>query len=133
MTRPRKTPTGLRSFRWFGKDDLRSSTHRSRARQQGFTADDMAGKPIIAILNTWSDINPCNLNLRDLAEEVRTGVLEAGGVPFEMPLMSLSENIVMPTSSSCERGSIRFPWNLLTLARTAGRVCQSAGAKGARM
>ncbi|MNQ77066.1 L-arabonate dehydratase [compost metagenome] len=55
-------------------------------------------RPVVGILNTWSDINPCNLNLRTLAEEVKVGILEAGGIPFEVPLMSISENIIKPTS-----------------------------------
>jgi len=64
----------------------------------GRSREDLMERPVVGILNTWSDINPCNLNLRDLAQEVRTGILEAGGVPFEAPLMSLSENIIKPTS-----------------------------------
>jgi dihydroxy-acid dehydratase len=87
-----------RSARWFRKDDLPGFVHRSTLAAAGWSRDDLMTRPVVGILNTWSDINPCNLNLRDLAEEVRTGVLEAGGVPFEMPLMSLSENIVKPTS-----------------------------------
>ena len=96
--RPRKTPTDLRSHRWFGKDDLRSSGHRSRARQQGYTADDMAGKPVIAILNTWSDANPCHAHFRLRAEDVKRGVWQAGGFPMEIPLLTLGETFMKPTT-----------------------------------
>jgi dihydroxy-acid dehydratase len=98
VTRPRKTPTDLRSYRWFGRDDLRSSGHRSRARQQGYTADDMTGKPVIAILNTWSDANPCHAHFRLRAEDVKRGVWQAGGFPMEIPLLTLGETFMKPTT-----------------------------------
>jgi dihydroxy-acid dehydratase len=88
----------LRSARWFRKDDLPGFVHRSTLAASGWSREDLMERPVVGILNTWSDINPCNLNLRVLAEEVRTGVLEAGGIPFEAPAMSLSENIIKPTS-----------------------------------
>jgi dihydroxy-acid dehydratase len=88
----------LRSARWFRKDDLPGFVHRSTLAAAGWSRDDLMTRPVVGILNTWSDLNPCNLNLRALAEEVRMGVLEAGGIPFEVPLMSISENIVKPTS-----------------------------------
>lgn len=88
----------LRSARWFRKDDLPGFVHRSTLAAAGWSREDLMTRPVVGILNTWSDINPCNLNLRALAEEVRTGVLEAGGIPFEVPLMSISENIIKPTS-----------------------------------
>ena len=88
----------LRSARWFRKDDLPGFVHRSTLATVGWSREDLMNRPVVGILNTWSDINPCNLNLRALAEEVRTGILEAGGVPFEVPLLSLSENIIKPTS-----------------------------------
>jgi dihydroxy-acid dehydratase len=94
----RKSPTELRSHRWFGRDDLRSSGHRSRARQAGFTADDLSGKPVIAILNTWSDANPCHAHFRLRAEEVKRGVWQAGGFPMEIPLMTLGETFMKPTT-----------------------------------
>jgi dihydroxy-acid dehydratase len=98
----------LRSARWFRKDDLPGFVHRSTLAAAGWSREDLMTRPIVGILNTWSDINPCNLNLRALAEEVRTGILEAGGIPFEVPMMSISENIIKPTS---------FPFrNLLALA-----------------
>ena len=88
----------LRSARWFRKDDLPGFVHRSTLSAAGWSREDLMERPVVGILNTWSDINPCNLNLRALAKEVRTGILEAGGIPFEAPLMSLSENIIKPTS-----------------------------------
>jgi len=94
----RKAPTELRSHRWFGKEDVRSFGHRSRARQQGFGADDMAGKPVIAILNTWSDANPCHAHFRIRADEVKRGVWQAGGFPMEMPVLSLGETFMKPTT-----------------------------------
>ena len=88
----------LRSTRWFRKDDLPGFIHRSTLAAAGWSREDLMERPVIGILNTWSDINPCNMNLRVLAEDVRTGIIEAGGIPFEVPLMSLSENIIKPTS-----------------------------------
>ena len=88
----------LRSARWFRKDDLPGFVHRSTLAAAGWSREDLMTRPVVGILNTWSDLNPCNLNLRALAQEVRTGVLEAGGIPFEAPMMSLSENIIKPTS-----------------------------------
>jgi dihydroxy-acid dehydratase len=88
----------MRSARWFRKDDLPAFVHRSTLATVGWSREDLMNRPVVGMLNTWSDINPCNLNLRVLAEEVRTGILEAGGIPFEVPLMSLSENIIKPTS-----------------------------------
>jgi dihydroxy-acid dehydratase len=94
----RKDPKELRSYRWFGKDDLRSFGHRSRAKQQGYDAADYAGKPIIAILNTWSDANPCHAHFRLRAEEVKRGVWQAGGFPMEIPVLTLGETFMKPTT-----------------------------------
>ena len=94
----RLNPEQLRSWRWFGPDDLRSFGHRSRARQMGLGPEDWAGKPVIAILNTWSELNPCHLHFKILAEHVRKGVLQAGGLPVEVPLLSLSESYMKPTT-----------------------------------
>lgn len=88
----------LRSFRWFGPNDLRSFGHRSRARQMGLGPEDWEGKPVIAILNTWSEINPCHLHFKVLAENAKKGVLQAGGMPVEIPVLSLSENFMKPTT-----------------------------------
>jgi dihydroxyacid dehydratase/phosphogluconate dehydratase len=93
-----KTPKDLRSARWFAPDDLRSMGHRSRAMQMGLDGADWEGKPIIAIINTWSDLSPCHHHLRDRAEFVKKGVYQAGGMPVEMPVHSFAEQFLKPTS-----------------------------------
>jgi dihydroxy-acid dehydratase len=98
VSQARRTPEQLRSHRWFGVNDLRSFGHRSRTKQMGFSAEDYAGKPVIAIVNTWSEANPCHIHLRQRAEEVRRGVLQAGGFPLEMPAMSLGETLMKPST-----------------------------------
>ena len=94
----RKKPEELRSHRWYGVKDMRSFGHRSRTAQMGFHRTDYAGKPVIAIINTWSDINPCHTHFRQRAEEVKRGVWQAGGFPVEMPALSLSEPFQKPTT-----------------------------------
>ena len=94
----RKTYEQLRSARWFAPDDLRSFGHRSRAMQMGYDHADWQGKPVIAILNTWSDINNCHSHFKQRVEEVKRGVLQAGGFPLELPAISLAENFVKPTT-----------------------------------
>ncbi len=94
----RKKPEELRSHRWYGVSDLRSFGHRSRTKQMGFAADDYAGKPVIGIINTWSEINSCHVHLRVRAEEVKRGVWQAGGFPIEIPAMSLGEPFMKPTT-----------------------------------
>jgi dihydroxy-acid dehydratase len=88
----------LRSARWFAPDDLRSSGHRSRFMQMGYAASDWAGKPVIAIVNTWSDVNQCHAHFKQRVEDVKRGVLQAGGFALELPAISLSEPIVKPTT-----------------------------------
>jgi dihydroxy-acid dehydratase len=97
-TKRRKQPHELRSHRWYGVDDLRSFGHRSRTAQMGFHRSDYAGKPVIAVINTWSDINPCHTHFRQRAEEVKRGIWQAGGFPVEMPAISLSEPFQKPTT-----------------------------------
>ncbi len=97
MTR-RKSPSDLRSARWFAPDDMRSMGHRSRWMQMGYAAEDWVGKPMIAILNTWSDAQPCHAHFKDRVEDVKRGILQAGGFPIELPALSLSESIVKPTT-----------------------------------
>ena len=95
-----KKPEDLRSFRWFGGErtaGLRAFGHRSRMRQLGVEPEEHLGKPLIAILNTWSELNPCHMHLRQRAEQVKRGVLEAGGFPVEMPVATLSETFQKPT------------------------------------
>ena len=93
-----KTAAELRSARWFAPDDLRSFGHRSRFMQMGYSAADWAGKPVIAIVNTWSDVNQCHSHFKQRVEDVKRGVLQAGGFPLELPAISLSEPIVKPTT-----------------------------------
>ncbi len=88
----------LRSARWFAKDDVRSFGHRSRAMQMGLERDDWEGRPIIAILNTWSDLQPCHMHFRDRVAFVKKGVWKAGGMPVEIPVHSLGEQLLKPTS-----------------------------------
>jgi dihydroxyacid dehydratase/phosphogluconate dehydratase len=97
-TRIRLTARDLRSWKWFGPDDLRSFGHRSRIKQMGFSREDYEGKPVIAILNTWSDLNTCHTHFKQRAEQVKRGVWQAGGFPVELPVMSLSESYMKPTS-----------------------------------
>ncbi len=94
----RKTPEELRSHRWYGVRDLRSFGHRSRTKQMGFGAEDYAGKPVIGIINTWSEMNACHIHLRARAEEVKRGVWQAGGFPVELPAVSLGEPFMKPTT-----------------------------------
>ncbi len=88
----------LRSAEWFGKDDKMGFVHRSWLRNQGHPDHMFRGKPVIGICNTWSDLTPCNGHLREFAEIVKRGIYEAGGFPFEFPVMSLGETIMKPTT-----------------------------------
>lgn len=94
----RKRPEELRSARWFGPADLRSFGHRSRAMQMGYAPVEWTGRPVIAILNTWSDLQPCHAHFKMRVEDVKRGVLMAGGFPVELPALSLSETYLKPTS-----------------------------------
>lgn len=94
----RKTPETLRSYRWYGRDELRSFGHRSRAKQAGLDSFDYTGKPVIGIINTWSDLNSCHLHFKLTAEAVKRGVWQAGGMPMEVPVMSAGEMLTKPTS-----------------------------------
>jgi dihydroxy-acid dehydratase len=95
---PRKKPEDLRSHRWYGAKDLRAFGHRSRTAQMGFSRDDYLGKPVVAILNTWSDMNSCHTHFKQRVEEVKRGVWQAGGFPVEIPAMSLGEAFQKPTT-----------------------------------
>jgi len=87
----------LRSQRWFGENDMRSFGHRSRTKQMGYSLDDFQGKPVIAIINTWSDLATCHSHFRTRAEEVKRGVWQAGGFPVELPAMSVTETFMKPS------------------------------------
>ncbi|HUG24371.1 L-arabinonate dehydratase [Piscinibacter sp.] len=93
----RLTPEQLRSHRWFGREAMRTFNHRSRMAQLGFAREDYAGKPVIGVLNTWSDINPCHSHFKERVEEVKRGVWLAGGFPLELPAMSIAEPFVKPS------------------------------------
>jgi dihydroxy-acid dehydratase len=93
----KKNPEDLRSYRWFGPDSMRGFSHRSRLLQLGFRREDFTGKPVIGIVNTWSEINPCHAHLRERAEAVKRGVWQAGGFPVELPAFSITETYMKPS------------------------------------
>ncbi len=95
---PKKTYEELRSHRWYGVDTLRAFGHRSRTKQMGFSRKDFEGKPVIGILNTWSDMNSCHSHFPQRVEEVKRGIWQAGGFPVVLPAMSLGEPFVKPTT-----------------------------------
>jgi dihydroxy-acid dehydratase len=92
-----KKPEQLRSYEWFGPDTIRGFSHRSRMLQLGFERQDFIGKPVIAIVNTWSEINPCHAHLRERAEAVKRGVWQSGGFPVELPAFSITETYMKPS------------------------------------
>ncbi len=94
----RKPASELRSARWFGPADLRSFGHRSRAMQMGYAPEEWQGRPVIAIVNTWSDLQPCHSHFKQRVDDVKRGVLMAGGFPVELPALSVSETFVKPTT-----------------------------------
>ena len=94
----RKTPDTLRSARWFAPDDLRSFGHRSRMMQLGYAEEDFRDKPIIGVLNTWSELNSCHGHFRERAQDVKRGVAQAGGFAVELPSLSVDESFTKPTS-----------------------------------
>jgi dihydroxy-acid dehydratase len=94
-----RDPTKLRSQRWYGGEGVRGFSHRARTRQMGFAAEEHQGKPVIGVVNTWSEINPCHLHLRDRAEAVKRGVWQTGGYPIELPASAIAgETFTKPTA-----------------------------------
>ncbi|ACB96390.1 L-arabinonate dehydratase [Beijerinckia indica] len=93
-----KSAAELRSARYFEPDDFRSFGHRSRMAQMGYTGEEYRGKPVIAIINTWSDLNQCHAHFKQRVDDVKRGILQAGGFPVELPALSLSESKVKPTT-----------------------------------
>ena len=93
-----RDPAALRSYRWYGPDSLRAFGHRSRARQSGLGENDFYGKPVVGILNTWTDLNSCHLHFKTTVESIKRGILQAGGLPMEIPVMSCGETLTKPTS-----------------------------------
>ncbi len=98
MSEKRKTYDDLRSKKWIGVDTLRAWGHRSRLKEMGYGSEDFAGKPVIGIINTWSDLNTCHSHFPERVEEIKRGVWQAGGFPVELPAMSLGEQFVKPTT-----------------------------------
>lgn len=98
MNKERKRLEDLRSQRWLAPDNTRSFAHRQRLQQMGLRREEFMSRPVIAIVNTWSDLSPCHAHLRERAEAVKRGILQAGGMPFELPAMSLGEVLVKPTT-----------------------------------
>lgn len=98
MSRAKKRPEELRSHRWYGSHDMRAFGHHSRTKQMGYGAEEYQGKPVIGILNTWSDINPCHAHFKQRVEEVKRGVWQAGGFPLELPALALPEVFMKPTT-----------------------------------
>lgn len=96
--KPAKWPRKLRSQEWFGGSSRDNIYHRGWMKNQGFPHDLFDGRPVIGILNTWSELNPCNAHLNDLAEKVKNGIYEAGGFPVEVPVFSVSESAFRPTA-----------------------------------
>src|SRR6267154_3379839 len=94
----KKTPETLRSARWFAPDDLRAFGHRSRAMQMGYAPEEWKGRPIIAIINTWSDVQPCPMHFKSRVDDVKRGIIMAGGFPVELPALSRSESFLKPTT-----------------------------------
>ena len=94
----RKSAADLRSARWFGPADLRSFGHRSRAMQMGYAPEEWTGRPVIAIVNTFSDLQPCHMHFKQRVDDVKRGILMAGGFPVELPALSVSESYVKPTT-----------------------------------
>ena len=98
-TLPRiKKPEDLRSRQWFGRQDRDGFNYRSWIKGKGVPDDQFDGRPVIGICNTFSELTPCNSHFRTLAEQVKIGVYEAGGFPFEFPVMSLGETLLRPTA-----------------------------------
>ncbi len=95
---PKDWPRPLRSAAWFGGTGRDQIYHRSMMKNRGLPSDLFDGRPVIGICNTWSEINPCNAHLRDLAERVKHGIFEAGGFPLEFPIFSTSESQLRPTA-----------------------------------
>jgi dihydroxy-acid dehydratase len=98
MAKRKKSPDQLRSARWFAPDDMRSFGHRSRMNQIGYDVEEFKDRPVIGIINTWSDFAQCHAHFKHRVDDVKRGVLQGGGFPVELPAISLSESTVKPTT-----------------------------------
>src|ERR1700742_2775632 len=94
----KKTPDMLRSARWFAPGEFLAFCHRSRAMQMGYAREEWNGRPLIAILNTWSEAQPCHMHFKSRVDDVKRGILMAGGLPVELPALALSESFLKPTT-----------------------------------
>src|ERR1022692_62327 len=92
------TAAPLRSSAWFGSAGRPGMIYRSWLRAQGFPPEVFDGRPVIGIANSWSELTPCNVHLRGVAEAVKRGVWQAGGFPLEFPTMPLGEPLMRPTA-----------------------------------
>ncbi|MBI2297094.1 MAG: dihydroxy-acid dehydratase [Betaproteobacteria bacterium] len=102
MARSRRRPEDLRSHRWFGVKDRRSFGHRSRALQMGYSREDFAGKPVIGIINTWSDINKCHARFRTRADEVKRGVWQPRRAPYTRGYGALYARHITQADKGCD-------------------------------
>src|SRR5471030_686185 len=98
MTDKKKTPETLRSARWFAPDDLRAFGHRSRAMQMGYAPEGWKDRRVLFRSNTWSEAQPCHMHFKTRVDDVKRGILMAGGFPMELPALSLSEMFLKPTT-----------------------------------
>jgi dihydroxy-acid dehydratase len=95
---PEKSAQDLRSAKWYLTDTRMGHTHRQRTSQAGYSREDYLGKPVIGIFSTWSDLNPCHMHFRDRVADIKRGVWQAGGFPVEVPVASLGEPFMKPTT-----------------------------------
>jgi dihydroxy-acid dehydratase len=98
MSEPERDPSVLRSARWFTGHDVAGFVHRTALRSMGLGLPSFDGRPIVGICNSWSEVVNCNVHFRALANAVKRGVLQAGGLPLEFPTMSLGEQLMKPTT-----------------------------------
>lgn len=94
----RREISALRSQRWYAPNTIRAFAHRQRSQQMGYRREEFLGKPVIGIINTWSDMSTCHTHLRERAEAVKRGIWAAGGFPVELPALSMGEVMVKPTT-----------------------------------
>lgn len=98
MDRKLKPPENLRSNLWFGAANVRAFGHRSRMMQMGYSPDEYKGRPVIAIVNTWSGLAHCHSHFKERVKDVARGITQGGGFPVEIPVMALPETLTKPTS-----------------------------------
>ena len=98
MSEVEGAPAVRRSQAWFGETGKQGFIYRAWLRTEGLPEDSFDGRPVIGIANSFSELAPCNAHLRELAEAVKRGVWQAGGLPLEFPTMSLGETLMRPTT-----------------------------------